>query len=164
MPRKCSICEHEQKAEINRLLLEGEPYRKVSIRFGTSVGALQRHKEHLPIKMVTAQAAVETVVADSLLDQVKALLVKANSILTQAEQAGDLRTALQGVREARSCLELLARLQGELQQEGTINITFIPKWLEIRTIIMQILEPYPDIRIKLAEALGQQEAEHATVT
>ncbi len=153
MPRKCSICNHEQKTEINRLLLEGEPYRKVSMRFGTSVGALQRHKEHLPVKMVKAQAAMETVVADSLLDQVKALLVKANSILTQAELAGDLRTALQGVREARGCLELLAKLQGELQQEGTTNIIFIPKWLELWAVILQVLEPYPEAKLKLAEAL-----------
>ncbi len=73
--------------------------------------------------MTKAQEAQEVAQADNLLEQVQNLQAKALSILAKAEAAGDLRTALQGIREARSCLELLAKLQGELQQEGTVNIT-----------------------------------------
>lgn len=160
MPRKCTICEHENKTEIDTALLEGEPYRHIAVRYGTSVGALQRHKEHLPIGMVKAQEAQETAAADSLLAQVKALQKKACSLLNKAEQAGDLRTALQGVREAKGCLELLAKLEGQLQQEGTINITLAPEWLELRAVIIQVLEPYPEAKTKLAEAL--QEVERAS--
>ncbi len=158
MPRKCQVCEHEQKAEINRGLLEGDTYRKLSILYDISIGALQRHKAHMHVKMTKAQEAIDVAAADSLLSQVKELLSKTNDLLTRAEQAGDLRTALQGVREARGCLELLAKLEGQLAQEGSINIIFAPRWLELRTVILHALEPYPEAKLKLSEAL--QEVEH----
>jgi len=36
----------------------------------------------------------------------------------------DFNAALKGVREARSCIELLAKLQGQLQTQQEININF----------------------------------------
>lgn len=132
MPKKCSICEHVQKTEINTALLEGESYRIIAAHYGCSTASLQRHKGHMHVKMTRAQEAIEVAAADNLLSQVKELQKKAYDILTMAEQAGDLRTALQGVREARGCLELLAKLEGQLAQEGSVNIIFAPKWLELR--------------------------------
>src|SRR5690606_14632570 len=115
MPRRCTVCGHEKVEEINRLLLEGVSLRDLAGQYSISKTALHRHKkDHLPAKLVKAQEAREIAKADSLLDQVIELRDKALSILDKAEQAGDLRTALQGVREAKGCLELLARLQGEL--------------------------------------------------
>ncbi|MDJ1422566.1 MAG: hypothetical protein M5U10_11705 [Candidatus Methanoperedens sp.] len=114
-----------------------------------------RHKDHLPVELTKAQAAQEVAQADTLLDQVKQLQRKAWELLGKAEAAGDLRTALQGVREAKGCLELLAKLQGELQQEGTINITLAPEWLELRTVILHALEPFPEAKLRLAAALQE---------
>jgi hypothetical protein len=112
----------------------------------------------LPAKLVKAQEAREIAKADSLLDQVTELRDKALSILDKAEQAGDLRTALQGVREAKGCLELLARLQGELQEQATVNVLINPQWLSLRTVILQTLELYPEARLRLAEALREVES------
>ena len=159
MPRKCTVCEHEKVEEINRLLLKGVSLRNIAKQYSVSAASLHRHKEgHLPAKLVKAREAQEVTKADSLLDQVIELRDKALSILAKAEQAGDLRTALQGVREAKGCLELLAKLQGELAQEGTVNITISPQWLSLRTVILQALEPYPEARLKLAAALREVEA------
>ena len=159
MPRKCTVCEHEKVEEINRLLLEGVSLRDIAGRYSVSKTALHRHKEsHLPAKLVKAQEAREIAKADSLLDQVTELRDKALSILDKAEQAGDLRTALQGVREAKGCLELLAKLQGELQERTTVNVLVNPQWITLRTVILQALEPYPEARLKLAAALREVEA------
>ncbi len=159
MPRKCTVCEHPQAEEINTALLNGVSLRNIAERYSVSKTALHRHKEsHLPADLVKAREAREIAKADSLLDQVIELRDKALSILAKAEQAGDLRTALQGVREAKGCLELLAKLQGELAQEGTVNITISPQWLSLRTVILQALEPYPEARLKLAAALREVEA------
>ena len=159
MPRKCTVCEHPQAEEINTALLNGVSLRNIAERYSVSKTALHRHKEsHLPADLVKAREAREIAKADSLLDQVTELRDKALSILDKAEQAGDLRTALQGVREAKGCLELLAKLQGELAQEGTVNITISPQWLSLRTVILQALEPYPEARLKLAAALREVEA------
>lgn len=153
MPRKCTICEHPRVEEINTALLDGVPLRDIAGQFSVSKTALHRHKEHIPAGLVKAQEAQEVARADNLLDQVVELRDRALSILTKAEQAGDLKTALQGIREARGCLELLARLQGELQEGTTINILVNPQWIELRTLILKALEPYPEARLRLAQAL-----------
>ena len=159
MPRRCTVCEHEKVEEINKALLEGVSLRDLAGRYSVSKTALHRHKEsHLPAKLVKAQEAREIAKADSLLDQVTELRDKALSILDKAEQAGDLRTALQGVREAKGCLELLARLQGELQEQATVNILINPQWLSLRTVILEALDRYPEARLKLAAALREVEA------
>jgi hypothetical protein len=44
MPRTCTVCTHPDKAEIDRLLLEGKPFRYVAAQYGTSTSALVRHK------------------------------------------------------------------------------------------------------------------------
>ena len=107
--------------------------------------------------MTKAKDAQEVTKADSLLDQVIELRDKALSILAKAERAGDLRTALQGVREAKGCLELLARLQGELQERTTVNILVNPQWLSLRTVILKALDGYPEARQAVARALQEVE-------
>jgi len=159
MPRKCTICEHEKVEEINRLLLKGVSLRNIAKQYSVSAASLHRHKDgHLPAKLVKAQEAQEVTKADSLLDQVIELRDKALSILDKAEQAGDLRTALQGVREAKGCLELLARLQGELQEQATVNILINPQWLSLRTVILEALDRYPEARQAVARALREVES------
>ncbi len=100
-----------------------------------------------------AKEATEVARGDSLLEQVQFLQDKAISLLGKAENAGDMKTALQGVREARGCLELLAKMQGELAQEGTINISVNPEWLELRAVILQAVEPFPEAREAITGAL-----------
>jgi hypothetical protein len=159
MPRKCTVCEHEKVEEINRLLLKGVSLRNIAKQYSVSAASLHRHKDgHLPAKLVKAQEAREIAKADTLLDQVAGLRDKALSILDKAEQAGDLRTALQGVREAKGCLELLARLQGELQEQATVNILINPQWLSLRTVILEALDRYPEARQAVARALREVES------
>lgn len=154
MPRQCTICNHEQIEDINKAVIGGDSLRKISQDFGISYDALYRHNKHLPAEMTKAKEAAEVTQADTLLEQVQSLQSKAISLLEQAESAGDMRTALQGVREARGCIELLAKLQGELEQQGTVNITLAPEWLEMRTVILQAVEGYPDARQSIVKALG----------
>lgn len=159
MPRKCTICEHPKVEEINKALLEGVSLRDLAGQYSVSKTALFRHKnEHIPTALTQAQEAQEVAKADTLLDQVAGLRDKALSILATAEQAGDLKTALQGIKEARACLELLAKLQGELQERTTVNVLINPQWLSLRTVILAALEPFPEARLRLAEALREVES------
>jgi hypothetical protein len=154
MSRKCTICSHAEAEAINQELIKGTPYRTIADRFNVSKAALIRHKEkHLPVALTQAQAAQEATQADSLLDQIEALRRKAVSLLSQAEAAGDLRTALAGIGQARGCLELLAKVRGELAQEGAVNITISAEWVELRAVILQALEPYPEAKQKLVAAI-----------
>lgn len=149
--RACTVCTlpQEQREEIDKALIAGEPVRSVASRYVT-IGrmAMQRHKdEHLSQTLAKAHEAGEVARADDLLAQVRGLRSKAISILMQAERAGDLRTALMGVREARACIELLAEMAGELDRNPQINILIAsPAWQQTRDAIMRGLSAHPAAR------------------
>ena len=155
MPRECTICKHPQRTEIDAALVNGDMYRGVSRRFDCSEDALRRHKaEHVPAHMAQAHDAQDVANADSLLDQVRDLQRKALGILDKAENAGDLRAATSAIREARECIVLLAKLMGELDERAQVNILVLsPEWLAIRSRLLTALEPFPDARLAVAEAL-----------
>ncbi len=144
VPRRCSICSHECLEEINRALVEGTEFPALVAKYRVSKDALSRHKaNHLPATLAKAQEAEEASRAGDLLLQVRALQSKTLSILLAAEGAGDLRTALGAIREARSNVELLARLQGELDERPVVNLLISPEWLELRAVIVGALQPHP---------------------
>ncbi len=160
MPRVCTICAHDQREAIDQALVSGESFRYVAERFGTSSTALHRHKaEHVPATLAKAQEAQEVAQADSLLEQMQALQAKALTILAKAEQAGDLRTALLAIREARACVETLLEVEGELNRRPEVNLYISAEWIEVRNVLMTALAPYPEARASVAQAL--LEADHA---
>jgi hypothetical protein len=159
MPRVCTICTHEQRGEMEAALLTDEPLRDIARRYATSKDALARHRDgHISRHLAKAHEAHEVAQADNLLEQVRTLQSKALSILDRADAAGDLRTALSAIREARGNLELLAKLLGELQQEGTINVSVSPEWLTLRAVLIQALQPYPEAARAVSKALTAGEA------
>jgi hypothetical protein len=155
VPRSCTVCSHEARAEIDRALVAGQSSYVLADRYSSlSRPAIERHKaNHLPASLVMAQAAEEVAQADSLLEQVRDLQSRAYGILDKAEAADDLRTALGAIREARGNLELLAKLLGELDERPTLNVTVSPEWLELRTVIVGALEPHPQARESVVRAI-----------
>src|SRR5690242_4692859 len=103
--RPCTVCRlpEAQLGAVNQALVAGGSDREVAAKVrGISHDAVRRHREsHLPAHLARAAEAAEVANADTLLAQVRALHARALAILTTAEQAGDLRTALGGIREAR---------------------------------------------------------------
>jgi hypothetical protein len=119
---------------------------------------MYRHKlEHLPLDISKAQEAKEVAQADDLLAQLQGLRNKAVSILLKAEAAGDLRTALLAIREARACLETLLEVEGELNRRPVVNLTISAEWIEVRSVVLQALQPFPDARAAVAGALLEVE-------
>jgi len=144
MPRRCTVCDHPGRHGINEALVSGAPYRSVAKRFGLSESAVYRHKtEHLPAHMLKAREVEETARADDLLEQVRNLQTHALVILERAEKAGDLRTALAAISQARGNLELLGKLAGELDERPVVNLNASPEWLEVRAVIVGALERHP---------------------
>jgi hypothetical protein len=154
MPRRCTVCTHPDRESIDEALVGGTALSALSAKYRVSEDAVGRHKgNHLPAKLVMAQAAEEVTQADSLLDQVRDLQDKALDILAKAEEAGELRTALGAVREARGNLELLAKLLGELDERPQVNILVSPEWHSLRTKLLYALNPYPEARGSVLRAL-----------
>jgi len=137
-------------------------FRNIAEQFQVSTSALVRHfDDHLPSSLVKAQKAAEASQADALLAQVVDLRGKALGVLEQAETAGDLKTALTAIRETRGCVELLAKLAGQLKDSPTINVVLMPEWRELQAAILWALAPHGEARLAVAAALSEVESHHA---
>jgi hypothetical protein len=144
MPRECTVCTHPEREAIDEALVGGASNRSLASLYDVSEAAVRRHKgKHLPAKLVMAHAAEEAAQADTLLGQVRDLQQRTLAILEAAEETKQHRTALGAIREARSNLELLAKLLGELSDQPQVNVLVSPEWLELRAVIVTALEPHP---------------------
>ena len=156
MPRRCNICVHNERTAIDAALAGNESFRYIAVHYGVSKGSLQRHKEnHLPVSLVHAQEAANISNADSLLAHVRELQEKTLSILERAEAAGDLRTAVSAIAQARGNLELLARLLGELQTQPVVNILVDPQFIQFRDLVLGVLSGFPEVKMKVIETLKE---------
>ena len=157
MARTCTICSHQSKEDIDKLLVANSlSLREISGQFGVRKSALERHKaNHLPALLVKAQEAEEVAQADDLLTMLHSLRKEARSIKDKAEAAGDFKTALTGIRELVRIIELLAKLKGELDERPQVNVLIAsPEWLSLRIAILRALEPFPEARLAVVEALN----------
>jgi hypothetical protein len=158
--RTCTVCIHEARSAIDEALVAGQSSYELAARYSSlSRAAIERHERnrHITAKLAMAQAAEEVAQADYLLEQVRDLQSRALAILGKAESAGDLRTALGAIREARGNLEFLAKLLGELNEQPVVNLYLSPEWLELRALIVSALEPHRDALSDILLALERAE-------
>ncbi len=155
---KCAVCIHQDRDLIDQRLVSGLSVRAVADEFGIGRMSVQRHRaNHLPAEMVKAKQLTEVDQADKLLERVEGLYDKALRIQEQAESEQKYQAAVGAIKEARSSLELIAKLVGELKSGTHINLTYSPQWVSLRQILVQTLEPYPEIRGQVVEALEEAE-------
>lgn len=129
MTRSCTICTHDERAEIDSRLVRREPYRDIARQYSLSKDALSRHvKAHLLQELALAERKRQEDQADELLTDVRRLQVEAELILREAKADGMHRTALAALREARHTLALryqvkdwaeLARRLDELEEKAS---------------------------------------------
>lgn len=155
---KCTVCTHADKNLINERIVSGFSVRKIAEEFNLDRMAVQRHREnHLPRELLKSKQLQEMEQADLLLSRVEGLYDKAMNIMEKAEQNGKYQPAVSAIKEARSNLELIARLIGELKTGTHINLTYSPQWVSLRQVLIQTLEPYPEIKGQVVEALEEAE-------
>lgn len=157
MARRCTVCDHAARAEIDAALIEGQSLRDVAERFGgLTAASIHRHRHgHLAQAVQLAREAGDAQRGASLLDQVRALHGRTLRILAKAEAEDDAGTALRAVREARGGLELLARLLGELETAPTVHVAIGSEWPALRAAIVAALEPFPDARNAVVQAIAR---------
>lgn len=158
MPRTCTICTHERRADIDAALLNGEALRNIAQRYGTSATALHRHKDHLPGQLAKAHAAAEVAQADTLLERLIELNTETRAVLADAKLEGNGVLRLQAIARLEKQFELEGKLLGELQSGPVVNVTISPEWLTLRAVVIAALHPYPDAAQAVAGALSAGEA------
>lgn len=159
MPQPCSICTHPIRMEIEAKLVAGTSLRDVARQFSVSRDAVYRHKHNcLKTAIQTVQAErkehVQAEIEQSgwnALSEMQWMHGQVRLIYKEARAEGDYRTSLQALGEARQQTKLFSELlQGV---EETTQEQREREWLNLREIIFQALEPYPDARLAVARAL-----------
>jgi hypothetical protein len=169
MPRVCTICTHPKRVAIDRALLEGEPFRNIAERFGTSTTSLTRHKaDHLSermVKAVTRSAEADVRTAIDVAGQLKAINSATLSVLKDARSAGDGLLSLQAIDRVQKQIELQAKLIDLINDGDTVNIIIAPQWIELRTVLLTALQGHPAALQAVAGALASIEGgnHHARV-
>lgn len=148
MPQICSICRHQQRAEIDAALIGGEAHRRVAKRFGVSAPSVFRHRanciaarlaravsqrNNTSARIVAAAEARDLTDAAGLIAELRQLTETTRKILTRALQARDPELALKSIQRLEKQLELRARLLGELEgdrgTQTTVSVVYVDRAL-----------------------------------
>jgi hypothetical protein len=125
--KTCGVCTHKQRGAIDREIVASTPLRAIAGQFGVSRSALDRHKAHVPKALAEAKQAVEVAEASTLLQRVESLIARCESIADQAVGDRQWGAACSAARELRGCLELLAKVTGQLvdkrEHSGQVGLT-----------------------------------------
>lgn len=157
MARICSICGHSEREEIDRRLVRGDSIAKISRDSAVSEDALRRHLDnHVPKTLAASPSAKEITDADKLLSEIETVKARALSLLDKAEEAQDTRVygpPSQYLKEFREYVRLMAELSGKLASQPQITIVNNPQWIELRTVIIQALDDFPEAKAAVVHAI-----------
>jgi hypothetical protein len=158
VPQPCSICTHPEREAIDAALVAGVPNRRIAAQYGMGETSVRRHKDaHIPPLVAQAHDAAVVFSADALTAQITGLLARGFAILDKSERGDSITDMCAAMREVRGVLTLIAKITGEIETQPTINIIQMPEWIEIQTVILRALAPFPEARIAVADALEVSE-------
>lgn len=159
MGRKSKIEAHPQSEEIIRRLASGEDYSNIVQDFQdiTWFDLDYYQKNKLP-KIISKSKDLKTLAdeiesadvhkGDTYLQLVIGLQKKALDALEQQNAKEDPKSWAMVSREARGYVELMGKALDRIREAPPAQITIInnPEWVELRTLIITALEPYPEAR------------------
>jgi hypothetical protein len=163
MPRVCTICSHEKRAEIESAVVANAPFRDIARQFGVSKDAVARHvSEHIHQTVQQSHAAMEEARGLDVVQQLKDINEVTLDILKRAKKEKKDGMSLLAIDRICKQIELQAKLLGAIDKPQ-VNVLVSPEWLSMRSLIVQALAPYPDARLAVALALSQMENTHVSL-
>lgn len=164
MPRHCSVCTHPKLSDIDAQLAgSAKSVAWIARRHKLTTAALRRHKaNHLTpaVKRVAIEQRREDS-AGGIMPRIERLAAQLHRILDRAEERGSIVGAAAVAREIRQGLETIGRVTGELNDRAQISVATIDvfhdrDYINVRTAIIEALEPYPEARLAVGEALRRK--------
>ena len=175
MPRRCTICDHPHREAIDKALISGQPYRTLAKSWKVTPSALVRHSKTHLAELLAQSARIDTESASQtdsvvlrhkqeleenngrhvidVIHQLKAINAACLEVLSQARNDRQPTILLRAVDRIYRQIELQTRLLGEIQDQHNVNVAILPQWSRIRERLITALEPFPEARVAVAEAL-----------
>jgi hypothetical protein len=172
--RRCTVCHHAERAQIELLIARGASRRAVAKRFpDLSADSIYRHwNKHVPEHVKAAQkvevlkpgAELEKLVEQEsigLLNHLQRIRSALYVAFDAAAEAGDRHGLSQVASQLHHNLRLAAQKTGELQQHSQTqinNLILAPDYLNLRARLIATLRPYPEVARAVAEAFREIES------
>jgi DNA-binding transcriptional ArsR family regulator len=115
MNKRCSICNHPSRAEIDRGLLNGVPYRPLAAQHGLSPSSLSRHLRHLKQEIALQERQAHQAQHQAALEQLELLSLRLDRLYHHAKDFQSLHVALGCLRESVRLLSLQERFRHSLR-------------------------------------------------
>jgi hypothetical protein len=175
--KKCTICSHENRPQIDLAIATGLSKRSIAERFKVSADAVWRHsqahltpelKAALALRLVRREGDVRAVLLEEgsgAIEAVKAIRGPLYGRFLTAVDVGDDRAAAALAGRLHEGLSLSARLTGELlPAAGTTiqNIVLSADYMRLRSELLAALRPFPEAARAVAEVF-RRTGEHAAV-
>lgn len=154
----CIICHRSDRERIEHDLAQGKSLREVGRAYGIDHSAVFRHKRDHTANEI-AQVNRQDKERGSALARLETLYDTAEKLLRKALKGdASVNAQVQVVKEVRACLELIAKMTGELNERPqTVNLMMAPEWLQVRAALFEALNPYPEALNAVAARLGTLE-------
>jgi hypothetical protein len=131
--------------------------QQYAARVGCTRQSVDRHvKGHLPDALLAASDIAVVACGDSLLSQLQEARNRTLSLLDKAEDAQDTKVygpPVGYLREIREQLKFIAELEGRIASQPTINLTINAEWIEMRTLIVNALDEFPEAKERVLRAI-----------
>jgi hypothetical protein len=177
MGQRCRVCSHKHVDLINLALARGVSVLAVSRKRGVSVDSLYRHVRngHLPPQLraslvagpVATEADLDKLKEDEGASWLATMLAHRQHLFNArdiAEEHGDVNMLVRVSAEIHRSMELVAKFLGTLVQRHEVtrtNILISADYLQLRSVLVRALQPYPEAARAVAAALHTLEHQAA---
>ena len=153
MARACTVCSRPDAGVVNAALAEGRSARSVALERGLSEDAVQRHAHRHTVRPIVAASRAAAVPS--------AAVATPGELLAAGDPLDELvnalrRQALAGNPALVHQYRLALAAQADVRHAAppSRDLASEPEWRTLRAAILKALEPFPEARQAVADALG----------
>jgi hypothetical protein len=152
---QCRACRHPDRQAIDLAIVAGQSKREIAAKYGLSPSSVQRHRETcVPKDLVEAERNKRFARGEYVLAASCALDRDARAIYLAALNSGKSNVALSAVSERRRILALQSGFRA-LDKPAELASKKINEAQLLKKAIVNALEPFPDARVAVADALSK---------
>ena len=168
MGRKSKIEAHPQSEEIISLLFNGAKNPEILRKYsGISDDDLNYYREHKLHEKLSKSSELKELAeqiesadihkGDTYLQLIIGLQKKALDALELQDPKGDPKSWAMVSKEARGYVELLGKALDRIRDVPPIQVNFLvtPQWVELRTVIINALDPFPEAKEAVVLAIRE---------
>ena len=127
---KCTVCHHPQLLEINQAILSKDfTLAVLSRKYGLHPSSLQRHKNHLEIKMSRSLRRLREIREQGSLLVLNDLLEKVRRHIAAADAEGNYLAVFRGSHVASRLIHQMGRVEGDMQPDTLHRLISSPAWV-----------------------------------